>query len=387
MLLTTSIKLLTDSDQKQKLLRSMYQFNSACNWVSEVAFRDQIFSKVKLQKEIYYELREKFDLPAQYAIRIISRVCESYKIDKKVQHKFDKTSSVEFDQRILNWKKLDRISILSIDGRLIIPIIFGQYAKLEERTIKNSAKLIYRKGQFYLQAVVEVPEALLHEASDFLGVDLGIVNLAATSTGEVFSGKQVDKTRERFTTLKASLQSCGSKSAKRHLKKISGQERRFKQNTNHVISKQIVSLAKALGVGISLENLHGFKKTVRKSERDRFGKWAFNQLAGYIEYKAAIAGVEVIKVNPRNTSRTCSCCGHCEKANRKSQADFECKNCGLTMNADLNAAINIAALGKKNKLTGESFSLPNSEKKPSPRRKSIRLSCPPLRGEAQAAML
>ena len=377
MLLTTSIKLLTDSDQKQKLLRSMYQFNSACNWVSEVAFRDQIFSKVKLQKEVYYELREKFDLPAQYAIRIISRVCESYKVDKKVQHKFDKTSSVEFDQRILNWKKLDRISILSIDGRLIIPIIFGQYAKLEERTIKNSAKLIYRKGQFYLQAVVEVPEALLHEASDFLGVDLGIVNLAATSTGEVFSGKQVDKTRERFTTLKASLQSCGSKSAKRHLKKISGQERRFKQNTNHVISKQIVSLAKALGVGISLENLHGFKKTVRKSERDRFGKWAFNQLAGYIEYKAAIAGVEVIKVNPRNTSRTCSCCGHCEKANRKSQADFECKNCGLTMNADLNAAINIAALGKKNKLTGESFSLPNSEKKPSPRLMSINLSQQP----------
>ena len=346
MLLTTSIKLLADEQQKRKLLRSMYQFNSACNWVSEVAFSKKIFSKFKLQKEIYYELREKFSLPAQYAIRVISRVCESYKIDKLVEHKFDKHSSVEFDARILNWRRLDSISILSVDGRLTIPVVFGKYAKLEERTIKNSAKLVYRDKQIYLQAVVEVPQALLHEAQDFLGVDLGITNLAATSTGQVFSGSQVDQVRERYTTLKASLQSCGSKSAKRHLKTISGKESSFKRNTNHVISKQIVQLAKALDLGIALEDLSGFKKTVRKADRERFGKWAFNQLAAFIEYKAAIAGVEVIKVDPRNTSRTCSACGHCEKANRNGEA-FACKACGYEMNADLNAAINIASLARR----------------------------------------
>jgi len=345
MLLTTSIKLLADEQQKRKLLRSMYQFNSASNWVSEVAFSKKIFSKFKLQKEIYYELREKFSLPAQYAIRVISRVCESYKINKLVEHKFDKHSSVEFDARILNWRRLDSISILSVDGRLNIPVVFGKYAKLEERTIKNSAKLVYKDKQFYLQAVVEVPEALQHEAADFLGVDLGITNLAATSNGEIFSGSQVDAVRERFTTLKAALQSCGSKSAKRHLKTISCQEGRFKRNTNHVISKQIVALAKALDLGIALEDLSGFKKTVMKAERERFGKWAFNQLATFIEYKAALAGVEVIKVDPRNTSRTCSACGHCEKANRNGQT-FSCKACGHTENADLNAAHNIATLGK-----------------------------------------
>ena len=347
MLLTTSIKLLTDEQQKRKLLRSMYQFNSASNWVSEVAFSKKIFSKFKLQKEIYYELRDKFSLPAQYAIRVISRVCESYKIDKLVEHKFDKHSSVEFDARILNWRRLDQISILSVDGRLNIPVIFGKYAKLEERTIKNSAKLVYRDKQFYLQAVVEVPQALLHEAQDFLGVDLGITNLAATSTGQVFSGSQVDQVRERYTALKAALQSCGSKSAKRHLKTISGKEASFKRNTNHVISKQIVALAKALDLGIALEDLSGFKKTVfRKADRERFGKWAFNQLATFIEYKAALAGVEVIKVDPRNTSRTCSACGHCEKSNRKGEA-FACKACGYEMNADLNAAHNIASLARR----------------------------------------
>ena len=113
-----------------------------------------------------------------------------------------------------------------------------------------------------------MPEAQLQSVSDFLGVDLGIVNLATTSEGQVFSGKQVDAVRERYTGLKARLQSNGSKSAKRHLKKISGQEKRFKRNTNHVISKQIISTAKALGKSIALEELHGFKRTVRKAQRD-----------------------------------------------------------------------------------------------------------------------
>lgn len=328
----------------------MYQFNAACNWISEFAFANSMFSKVKLQKAIYYELREKFSLPAQFTIRSISRVADSYKVDKKIQHKFKKTSSVEYDQRILNWKKLDIISILSLDGRLAIPIVFGSYAKLTERVIKNSAKLIYQNKQFYLQVVVEVPEAQLQSAQDFLGVDLGIVNLATTSEGQVFSGKQVDANRVRFTRLKARLQSNGSKSAKRHLKKISGQEKRFKRNTNHVISKQIVSTAKALGKGIALEELSGFKITVRKAQRERFGKWAFHQLATYIIYKAILAGIIVVKVNPKNTSRTCSECSHCEKLNRKSQAVFKCRSCGFFGNADLNAAKNIAARAVVNQL-------------------------------------
>src|SRR5277367_6478366 len=106
MLLTTSIKLLTTDDQKKSLLKSMYAFNAACNWISQYAFTNSMFSKVKLQKAIYYELREKFSLPAQFAIRALSRVADSYKLDKKIQHQFKKTSSVEYDQRILNWKKL-----------------------------------------------------------------------------------------------------------------------------------------------------------------------------------------------------------------------------------------------------------------------------------------
>src|SRR5208283_3922686 len=141
---------------------------------------------------------------------------------------------------------------------------------------------------------------------------------------------------------KSNLQACGTKSAKRHLRKLSGKERRFKKNTNHVISKFIVSYAARHLMGIGLEDLYSFKVTVRKEQRDKFGKWAFNELGQFITYKAAIAGVPVVKINPRNTSRTCSKCGHCEKANRKTQDQFECISCEFKINADLNAAINIA---------------------------------------------
>jgi putative transposase len=64
----------------------------------------------------------------------------------------------------------------------------------------------------------------------------------------------------------------------------------------------------------------------------------------------------VVKVDPRNTSRTCSECGHCEKDNRKSQAKFLCVSCGMSMNADANAALNIRALANT-KLATELASL------------------------------
>ena len=350
MLLTVSIKLLATQDQKEKLLRSMYQFNAACDWVSAYCFEQKLFNKFKVQKVIYHELREKFSLSSHFAIRVISRVCNSYKTDKKVQHKFRKNSSVEYDSHLLNWKKLDEISISSIEGRLFIPIVFGQYAKLTERVIRNSAKLIYKNRQFYLQASVEVPEEQPQETKAFLGVDMGIVNLATTSNALNFSGQQVDATRTRYVALRSRLQHTNTKSAKRHLKKISGEERRFKKNTNHVISKQIVSQAKALNLSIALEELKGFKKTVRKSQRDRFGKWAFAELANFIGYKAKIAGIPVVKVNPKNTSRTCSQCGYCNKLNRKSQSVFKCRSCSFLGNADLNAACNIAARALVNRL-------------------------------------
>ncbi len=86
---------------------------------------------------------------------------------------------------------------------------------------------------------------------------------------------------------------------------------------------------------------------LKKSQRSKHSSWSFGQLRQFLSYKAALAGVPLHTVDPRNTSRTCHVCGHCAKENRKSQASFCCVNCGYTDNADRNAAINISRVAVK----------------------------------------
>jgi IS605 OrfB family transposase len=113
---------------------------------------------------------------------------------------------------------------------------------------------------------------------------------------------------------------------------------------NHCISKAIVQTAKGTSRGIAREDLQGIRTRAKgtvKHQRRVLHAWSFFQLRAFIAYKAALTGVRVIYVNPAYTSQTCSQCGHCEQANRKSQAKFLCRSCGFSAHADLNAAVNI----------------------------------------------
>jgi IS605 OrfB family transposase len=142
------------------------------------------------------------------------------------------------------------------------------------------------------------------------------------------------------------LQKCGTRNAKRRIRRMGRREARFQKDTNHCISKQLVQRAAVSCKALALEDLTGIqaRATVRHEHRCERRSWEFFQLRQYIAYKAAQAGVGVHLVNHRNTSRTCSVCGHCEKANRTSQAEFSCQRCGMRMNADHNAAINISRI-------------------------------------------
>src|SRR5713226_9365827 len=241
--------------------------------------------------------------------------------------------------------------MIYMQGRVLVPFRIGNYQESRLDAIKGQADLLYHNGTFYLAVTLDVPEPEPGEPQGTLGIDLGIVNLATDSTGESFSGTLVEANRKRHQALRQRLQKRGTKDAKKHLKKLSGKEARFKRNTNHVISKRIVQKAKANRQGIAIEELRHIRKrtdsTVRRSQRNRHTSWAFGQLRFFLSYKAALAGVPLHTVDPRNTSRTCHVCGHCAKANRKSQASFCCVNCGYTDNADRNAAINISRVAVK----------------------------------------
>jgi IS605 OrfB family transposase len=181
----------------------------------------------------------------------------------------------------------------------------------------------------------------------FLGVDLGIVNVATTSDGTRYAGKHLNRIRHRNQRLRAKLQRKGTKSAKRLLKQRCRKEARFAADTNHVISKRIVAEAERTGRGIALEDLQGIRGRVRlrKPQRATLHTWSFHQLGSFIGYKALRAGVVVIHVNPAHTSQSCSGCGHVDRANRQDQATFGCRSCGFAGHADWNAARNIAERG------------------------------------------
>lgn len=343
MLLTLKAKLQTNADQRRKLLELMEAFNSACDHVSREAFDTKTFNKYKLQKSLYFGIRERYRLPAQFAIRAISKVVESYKTEREHLHLFKPHGAIVYDQRIMSIKGVERVRLTTLEGRIELPMLLGGYAKLDQRRIRGQADLLYIRENFYLCLVVEQPEGSPLTPEGVLGVDFGIVNLASTSDSIVYSGKNVEEAREHYTEKKAELQARGTKSSKKKLKKISGREARFKRDTNHVISKWLVQAAVGTKRAIALEDLSGIRlrSTVRRRQRDRLGKWAFKQLRLFVEYKAKLSGIPVLLVDPRHTSQRCSICGHTEKANRISQSEFRCRSCGHAENADLNAARNI----------------------------------------------
>lgn len=341
--LTLMVKIQPTPEQSTALLETMERFNAACNVIAEVAFRERTANKIRLQGLVYRDVRETFGLSAQLTIRAISKTCEAYKRDKSNKPIFKPHGGVIYDQRVLSWKGLDRVSILTLRGRQLIPVILGGYQVARLKNIRGQVDLIYRDGKFYLAVVVDVPEPPTNEPEDWLGVDLGIVNIAADSDGTAYSGGKINGLRARHARLRARLQSKCTKSAKRLLKKHRRKESRFARDVNHVISKKLVAKAKDTGRGIVLEDLKGIRDrvTVRKAQRRVQHSWSFHQLRSFIEYKARLAAVAVALIDPRNTSRTCPACGTIDKRNRPTRDQFLCVSCGHAGPADSIAAVNI----------------------------------------------
>ena len=359
MKLTAQIKLCPTKEQEKHLLATLKEANSACQAISDFAFEKKVFSKYELQKQLYYQIKSSFNLSSKMIVRCLGKTSDAYKKDKETKRTFKKLGGIAYDSRILSYKTIKQfVSIWTVSGRLKIDYQCGEHQKRMLQYQHGESDLVYVKGKFYLLATCEIPDENTNDFEDVLGVDFGIVNLATTSDGKNFSGEQTEKVRQWYANRRAKLQSVGTKSAKRRLKKMSGKERKFKSNGNHIISKELVKVAKNTSRAIAIENLSGIRKTakVRHKNRAKHSSWAFNQLRNFIAYKSQLNGVSVLLVNPKYTSQRCFCCGHIEKANRKSQSEFVCKNCGHSDSADLNGAKNIQLLGRSQSAYGSDFS-------------------------------
>ncbi len=310
------------------------RFNAAANWLSGVAYRERLWRWLPLQRRTYREVRERFQLPAAATVVVIRKVAYAYRNKQRRQHQasFRRRGAIPVYKH--QYKRDGTVSLYGFR----IPFTARPQAELSNR---HQAILCYRRGKFILHQVVEVDVPAPLSVQEYLGCDLGTVNLLTDSEGEAFSGQAVEEKRRIYVHRRARLQKRGTRAARRKLRELSGHQR----DVNHGIAKRVVAKAQRLCCGIALEDLKGIRDRIkaRRRQRARLHNWAFGQLRQFIVYKAAKAGIPVVFVDPANTSRTCPACGHVDKRNRRSQAEFSCRRCGHEGPADVIAARNVRA--------------------------------------------
>ncbi|MGY4610180.1 RNA-guided endonuclease InsQ/TnpB family protein [Thermostichus sp. MS-CIW-38] len=362
--LTVSCKLKVSPSQAAKLDATLEAFGQALNWVNQNT-PEKVANAVKLQSLCYREIRARFGLSSNLAQQVCRRLAGARKVAQQKNRpvKAFKGDFATYDARIFSFREKDwTVSLTTVEGRERFELAIGRYQR-ERLAGSNpkSATLVKRKdGSYSIQICVEAEPSPPQRTGRVLGVDLGRTDIAHTSEGDNWNGQQLNRIRDHYSKLRATLQrkaSKGTRSSRRRcrqlLQRLSGKERRFQTWVNHRISKAIVSRAKATNSAIALEDLTGIRKRVNqqprsKAERRRANSWAFYQLRQFLEYKARVAGVSLILVPPAYTSQTCHRCLHIHPdpaQSYRSGKSFKCGHCGWEGDADLNGANVIALLG------------------------------------------
>ena len=333
----------------EQALPTLQAYTNAFNFVCQEGFRAKDKNGVSLHKKTYQIVRKDFHLPSQLAISSRMRATEALasaftktKYKKYGSQPKSKLCSVRYDKNSYSlFIKKNIVSLLTISGRKKYNLIIPKYFQEQFATWKScSADLCINNKKVYLHIVFEKENNDTVSTGKLIGIDRGINNLAVVSNNKFFGGGIIKKQITKYQRLRSSLQSKGTKSAKRHLKKLNNKEKRFRADINHKISKNIIQSINP-GDTIVLEELTGIRnKRLRKKQRTLINNWSFFQLGQFITYKAMFKGVDVKYIDARYTSQRCSKCGHTCRSNRK-QHSFECKECGFKLNADLNASRNI----------------------------------------------
>lgn len=357
----TVILKLREAEGGSDLEDTIKAFTRAMNYASTLVYmHNKPISSATLQKQSYKHLRESIGLKSQMACNVARQVSGAYfSLKKKIMEKETKwqllifaptniTCSYGRDFKINNRE----LSITTLAGRKKYEIANYDYAdQFFDGSWKYLAsKLVKHKDNYYyfhLSCEKRIEDIDITKASNFMGIDVGINHLAVATTtdkkNKFFRGCEIKNIRNVYMKQRERLQEKGTRSAKRMLKHLSGREKRFMQDVNHVVSKQILEFAEEKGIEvIGLEDLSKIRERtkVRRKQRYLHNSWAFRELQSFVEYKAKEKGIAVVYVNPKYTSQTCPRCGHISRNNRKGR-EFRCEVCGYELNADLIGARNI----------------------------------------------
>jgi IS605 OrfB family transposase len=372
--LTVSCKLEVSPQQVEKLDAVLCAFASCCEYVNNNT-DPKLTNQIAVQSLIYKEARDYSGLSAQMTIHAIRRVCANRKTTKQQDRpvKGFAPTSATYDSRTFTFREKDwTVTLTMMKGREKFPLHIGNYQRhlLTGRNPKSAVLVKRKDGNYYLQIQLESEPPKPEQTDKVLGIDLGRTDIAVTSDGDKFSGKQITQVRDKYARVRASLQqkaSKGTRSSRRRcrqvLQRLSGRERRFQTLVNHTISYRLIQHAKATSQSIALEDLTGITERTNqqprsKTERRRSNSWAFYQLRQFLTYKAVKFGVNLVFVDPRYTSQTCHKCLHIHPVKGESYRSgkkYRCGHCGWVGDADENGAKNISALGLSINQPGGSY--------------------------------
>ena len=364
------VKLNMTDEQADLLHETIDEFLWAANYVVDTAWDSEWVETRSsvLHEQTYDEVREQTRLHSNHVQSARDRAVDAL---KSVVAKWSKgeyaslptfaTPFVEYNQRNATFHD-DHASLSTVDGRVTAEYVLpdenrdtphSAYLRSDEWE-QTGATLHYRRGDFYLhvrtKADVDDPEPV--ENGTVLGVDLGVENIAVTSTGVFWSADELTHWRQEYVERRKSLQECGTRDTHENVQAVGRTETgRFEQSL-HCVANQLLEEAVESGCTvISFEDLTDIRE--RMPNARKFHEWAFRCLYEYVSYKAKERGIRVEQVNPRDTSRRCSSCGFTHEDNRTSQDTFCCQSCEYENHADYNAAKNIGYRLLRNQTGGE----------------------------------
>ena len=332
---------------------------SAYNDISRMIFDSKVsLGLTKVHALVYEPIREKYPtIPAQSVIKMYKDAISNLRSCKRKSCPIRLNPSMRLDKRLYSKLTPTSISLPSSKRNKRVVVKFQTYDKfneLAEQYTMSDPLIFMKNNELWLSVTFNVPSKPVIDET-YLGVDLGIRRIFTTSDGLSYKGNELNGLKRKIRYNRRKLQSKGTKSAKRKLKKLAHKERNVNKNYTHLICNKILDTDKSV---IVLEDLKGIKQKTsktkegfkRKSHNNRISQVPLFMIKEVLTYKALLKGKRVETVSPSYTSQIDS---------MTSKRDGQRKGCryyssnGLVYDADWNAAINI-----RNRKHSTSFDTP-----------------------------
>lgn len=343
---------------RSHFIELLEQTRDAYNECAKIIYDNSIPLDIKsVHNAVYSHIRDNYPKLTSNAVialyRDVMGAIRSIKSNKHEDAKIPEKTNLnhKLNRYLYNRLTAEGIWLTTNTKRIRSHITFKSYSRLQEmfqHYVPGDPTIFLREGKFYMSIPFKAPEIPLQNET-CIGVDMGERRFAITSDGIMFNDKEYNARRRKLRYLKRCLQKKGTKSARRHARKLSIKEQNQSTDMcNHISNAVIQSTSASI---IVMEDLGGIKQKTskskegfkRKSHNRRMHQIPFYKFKQILSYKALLAGKRVETVSPFMTSQI-DCTTGKKEGTRKNRR-FYCKD-GTVLDSDWNAAVNIARKSK-----------------------------------------